>query len=90
MNFDEVMELAEDFRQKVLSTCPVVSADKVGLDARCGSLFIGDDFVASVSPRTLNYYGGFEYIDPEHVLQIGPVTVYSNESGRVAEVLSHV
>ena len=37
---------------------------------------------------TLDYYGGFEYVDKEFVDTIGDYTIYSQDGGRVDDVLN--
>lgn len=37
--------------------------------------------------RSLDYYGGFEYVDADHRMQVGNWVIFSNESPRVAEVI---
>jgi hypothetical protein len=63
-----------------------VSADKLGLDIRAGRVYIDRDerVIVSDNPRSLEYYGGFEYIDKECKTQIGDYTIYM-ECDRVAD-----
>jgi hypothetical protein len=55
-----------------------VSADKLGLDIRCGRVYISRDdrVIVTDNPRSLDYYGGFEYIDKECRTQLGDYTIY--------------
>ena len=55
-----------------------VSADALGLDVRCGRIYIDRDerVIVSDNPRGIEYYGGFEYIDSECKVKIGDYTVY--------------
>jgi len=59
-----------------------VSADKLGLDIRCGRVYIdrGERVIVSDNARSLEYYGGFEYIDKECKTQIGDYTIYQGHN----------
>ena len=68
-----------------------VSAEAVGLDHRAGYLFVSTDegWIAAVAGnvRSLEYYGGFEYVDDK--LSIGEITFYSSDSSRVADAIEY-
>ena len=68
-----------------------VSAEAVGLDARAGYVFISTEegWIASRNTRSLEYYGGFEYIDIEYRVTVGEITFYSEDHSRVADALEH-
>jgi len=68
-----------------------VSAEAVGLDARAGYVFISTEegWIASRNTRSLDYYGGFEYISEEHKVTVGEITFYSNDHSRVADALEY-
>ena len=73
----------EEFRE--------VTAKEVGLDPRAGyRLFINEDYIAvsKGNRRTLDYYGGFEYVDEEHVTVIGDMVFYSSDDERVQDHLN--
>ena len=68
----------EEFRE--------VTPKEVGLDPRAGyNLFINEDYIAvsKGNRRTLDYYGGFEYVDEEHVTVLGDMVFYSSDDERV-------
>jgi len=68
----------EEFRE--------VTPKEVGLDTRAAyRLFINEDFIAvgRGNRRTLDYYGGFEYVDEEHVTVLGDMVFYSADDERV-------
>ena len=70
--------IKEEFRE--------VIAEEVGLDPRSAyQLFINEDFIAvgKVNRRSLDYYGGFEYVDEEHVTVLGDYVFYSSDDERV-------
>ena len=81
---DRVNALAEEF----IATLTKVTAKDIGLDIRSGyELFVGDDCIAVSQSRnrSLAYYGGFEYVDSEHRVEIGNYVIYKSESRRVRE-----
>ena len=64
----------------------VVKSSEVGLDNRSAyQLFINEDYIAvgKGNRRTLDYYGGFEYVDEEHVTVLGDYIFYSSDDERV-------
>ena len=72
----------EEFRE--------VTPKEIGLDPRAGyRLFINEDFIAVSrgNRRTLDYYGGFEYVDEEHVTVLGDMVFYSADDERVQDHL---
>ena len=68
-----------------------VSAEAVGLDHRAGYVFVSTEegWIAAVAGnvRSLEYYGGFEYVDDK--LSIGEITFYSSDSSRVADAIEY-
>ena len=73
----------EEFRE--------VTPKEVGLDTRAAyRLFINEDYIAvsKDNRRNLDYYGGFEYVDEEHITVLGDMVFYSADDERVAGHLS--
>jgi len=68
-----------------------VSAEDVGLDARAGYLFVSTEegWIASRNTRSLEYYGGFEYIGIEYRVTVGDFTFYSEDNSRVADAIEY-
>ena len=68
-----------------------VSAEAVGLDARAGYVFISTEegWIASRNTRSLEYYGGLEYIGEEYRVTVGEITFYSSDHSRVADALEY-
>ena len=64
---------------------------ELGLDFRCGRILISVDegFVAACNPRSIEYYGGWEYIDSELKLDAGDYRFYDSEAGRVDAVIRY-
>jgi hypothetical protein len=97
-NFDSINEMIDSVRNDVHDYVLLsgkmkrVSSVDLGLDARAAySLFIEDDYIAvtNAGKDSLNYYGGFEYIDKDFVTVIGEFTFYSAEHERVRDCLDH-
>ena len=85
----QVNELVSKYLEE--SGAVEVSADKVGLDYRCGRVYISltEDFIAvKGGTGSIEYYGGFEYIESEFKTTIGCVTFYE-EADRVSSCLEH-
>jgi hypothetical protein len=78
---DEVTELTESY----IGTMEKVPANLLGLDPRCGKLFVSPDCIAAykANDRALQYYGGFEYVDSEFRHEMGDYVFYSYEDSRV-------
>ncbi len=67
-----------------------IRPERAGLDARCGRIWVCMDCIAveQGNDRTLQYYGGFEYVDKEYRTELGDWVFYSAEDERVAEQLA--
>ena len=68
-----------------------VDAEEIGLDSRAGYVFLSTEegWVASRNTRSLEYYGGFEYIGEDYKVTVGEMTFYSEEHSRVADALEY-
>lgn len=61
--------------------------DNIGIDPRAAStLYVSYDAIAvpREQDRTLQYYGGFEYVDKEYRVEMGEYVFYLGEDDRVA------
>ena len=68
-----------------------VKPEELGLDRRCAfQLFIDEEYIAVQKSdlRNIRYYGGFEYVSEEYVLELGEYVFYNAEDERVAGHLS--
>ena len=75
----------EEFRE--------VTPQELGLDPRAGyHLFINEEYIAvgNGNRRSLDYYGGFEYVDEEHVTVLGEYIFYSADCERIQRHLDSV
>ena len=84
---DNVTELTENFVGNMVKVNP----EQLGLDNRCGSLFITPDCIGTYKDRdrALRYYGGFEYINDGNRHEMGDYVFYSREATRVDEALEY-
>ena len=84
---DEVTELTDSY----IGTMKKVPADKLGLDHRCGKLFVSPECIGVYKSNNngLRYYGGFEYINDMHRHEMGDYVFYSREATRVADCLEY-
>lgn len=73
-----------ELEDRVEEALTPVNASECGLDPRCGPLFRGQDFLATRNRSSLDYYGGFEYVDSEYIRSVGHWTLYSSEHDRIA------
>jgi len=78
---DEVTEITDNYVGQMWQ----VPANQLGLDHRCGKLFANADCIGvdKSTDRTLQYYGGFEYVDKEYRHEMGDYVFYSAEDNRV-------
>jgi hypothetical protein len=86
-SFHSVMNEVNALVQELLKTTSRVAASRVGLDVRCGTLTIGDNFIAvpKHSDRLLQYYGGFEYVDKDARQELGDWVFYTLDDDRVVD-----
>ena len=89
----ELEQQVEELVNKYLkeSEAVYVGARDVGLDYRCGMIYVSvaDDFIAVSGTGSLNYYGGFEYVKEEYITTIGHITFYSGETSRVEDCIRY-
>ena len=94
MKVYELLDVINDQVVEIIDEMQEVDASRLGLDQRCGTLYISDKFYDSTNnfvavrasmDGTLQYYGGFEYIDKECRIVIGDYVFYSAESDRVQD-----
>jgi len=84
---DNISELTDNF----IGNAVKVNPEQLGLDNRCGSLFITPDCIGTYKERdrALRYYGGFEYINDGNRHEMGDYVFYSREATRVDEALEY-
>jgi len=81
---DQVEQLVRDLKQ--------VSAEEGWLDRRAGMVYVSPTHVIAhgSNVRSMNYYGGFEYVSKECTTTIGDYTFWSAEDDRVQEFIDYV
>jgi hypothetical protein len=71
----------------------LVRADKLGLDTRCGLLYLTDCNRYLIADdhhvRAINYYGAFEYVDKTCITKVGEYTFYCADDDRVSDCVDH-
>ena len=84
---DNISELTDNF----IGNAVKVNPEQLGLDNRCGSLFVTPDCIGTYKDRdrALRYYGGFEYINDGNRHEMGDYVFYSREATRVDEALEY-
>jgi hypothetical protein len=88
MLYDVVYDAEQAMAQYLQENAEQVCASKLGLDARAGRVWVTEDAVVRQGHAgSLDYYGGFEYVDKEYVTQMGDYKVYFADDERVAECL---
>jgi hypothetical protein len=88
---DLVYDLDEQVR-KAVQGLPCVRAEELGLDRRSAySVWVDEDalIVRKDEDRTLQYYGGFEYVEKEARTECGNYVIYTNDSDRVSDCLEY-
>ena len=88
MDWDTIQDALSELGQQIADSVTPHKAEDAGLDCLCGVIYLGEDFLATRNRRSLDYYGRFEYVDPEYIQQVGSWTLYSVESGRVLEAMT--
>ncbi len=86
---EQIEQMVDDYFED--AAAQRVSAEDVGLDRRAGYLFISTEegWIASRNTRSLEYYGGFEYIGEEYRVTVGEITFYSSDNSRVADAIEY-
>ena len=91
----QVLELVQDLETQIRRTVlslPEVRAEDLGLDRRSAyTIWVDEDvlIVTKNEDRTLQYYGGFEYVDKNARMECGDYVVYTSDDGRVADCLDY-
>jgi len=93
-DFDSTLDMIDSVNEvverNIRNNFTQESATKLGLDQRCGRLYVdvNDQVIAvhTYNLRTVDYYGGFEYIkEGEGRVTCGEYTFFTTESERIAD-----
>ena len=94
MGFDSMMSAVNEAVEDYLADAKEARASDLGLDTRAfwGEAFVTVDCIAVRldQDRSLQYYGGFEYVNKEYRVCAGDWVFYMAEDDRVREHLAHV
>ena len=83
MSFSDTLEdVVFDLKQKVKKEFKSGKPDEFGLDMRAGGTMYtdGDVIVVFGSTASLEYYGGFEYIDASHIIRFPGMTIFRSHN----------
>ena len=94
MDFQDLIDTVNNTVDTFLADAQEVDSSALGFDGRSfyGKAFVTPEVLAvrAESDRSLQYYGGFEYVRKEHRIGMGDWVFYLAESDRVREHLAHV
>lgn len=85
---DRASQLVDDFIEH--NEMEETNSGTCGLDPRAAHrMFIGREgiIVSKAHDRTLQYYGGFEYVDGDYRHEIGAYVLYMIDASRVQECI---
>lgn len=88
MDFYEMTSIVDDSVAQFIATAEEIKPEVCGLDRRAGyKLFITEDVIACrmSDDKSLQYYGGFEYVGQEYRSVMGGYAFYDGEDERVQE-----
>jgi hypothetical protein len=94
MNTLDALEIllaaADDFDQAMRNETSV-NGSAVNLDQRCYGLHVIDDMIIvhKNNDRSLQYYGGFEYVDSDFRSEFGEWVIYYSDDDRVRECIEY-
>jgi hypothetical protein len=95
-DFDSTLDMVDAVNEVVerhVRGLELVSAAQLGLDVRCGRVFLNraDEVIVVECSRSIDYYGGFEYIrEGEGRTTCGSYTFFNTESSRVQDCFDHL
>jgi len=86
---EQIAQLVDQYFED--SSAVRVSAEQIGLDSRAGYVFVSVEegwiAVNSAYKSSLDYYGGFEYVDYNHREEILDFTFFASGCSRVDDAL---
>ena len=90
MNLDTAINEVRMIADELISSLRQVKPEELGLDPRAGYTMYATEGAVAVRTydiRSLNYYGGFEYVDAESIKVIGDYTFFMADDSRIQECL---
>ena len=85
-NIYDMIDTIDDTMRQLVNEMDYVPADDLGLDRRAAyRVWVNSDciIVSKSEDRTLQYYGGFEYVDRDYRYEMGDYVVYLMDDDRV-------
>lgn len=82
---DQVSTIVERYVDEEMTE--VFACRDIGLDPRCGMVYINEECIAVDKSRrgTVDYYGGLEYVRKDCVYEMGGYVFYLAEDDRILE-----
>jgi hypothetical protein len=95
-DFDSTLDMIDSVNEVVerhVRGMTRMTANEIGLDIRAGRVYVDlrDEVIAVGCSRSIDYYGGFEYIkEGEGRTTYGSYTFFNTESSRVQECFEYL
>jgi len=86
-DFEQVRDDIESTAEGFLSGVKTFSGKQIGLDPRAGTVYVTEHWVATKHAKSLDYYGGFEYVHDGDTIQVGNIKFYSAEDSHAKRVI---
>ena len=83
----DLLDSVQDVVERHIQGMRREPASRLGLDERCGMLWVDEDAIVAYKGSRVDYYGGFEYIKGEDRVEVGDYVVYFATSTRVADAI---
>lgn len=85
-----ISEIEQQMRDYLAASAVRANANHIGLDGRAGTVYVTNEaIIREGHPGSLEYYGGFEYVDREFVHNIGQYRIYLKDDERVAGCIEY-
>ena len=86
-NTDDMIDSVNNIVHNHVQNMRKVGAEELGLDRRCGSAWVNDDYIVTDAGSRFGYYAGFEYVHADDIRVVGEYKFYSRNSSRIADCL---
>jgi len=91
--FNSITDLLESVNEVVevhVGRMRSVTADQLGLDQRCGTVWVAEDCIVAYKGSRIDYFGGFEYVTGEDRSEMGEYVFYMDTCSRVRDCLEYL
>jgi hypothetical protein len=95
-DFDSTLDMVDAVNEVIerhVRKLDRMTANEIGLDIRAGRVYVdlADEVIVVECSRSIDYYGGFEYIkEGEGRTTCGSYTFFNTESSRVQECFDYL